>query len=336
MSVKNPTNPTPKLVGSERQRSRAVRSFLAGSLRFLRREVPIQSTGKGNLSAWILTFHGISQDEKSSNKFTIRQYDEKAFERLVEWMGKVVSPELDPKMIERAKAKSEELSEDTVHSLRQIPKEDVRNALDTILPEKAAQLLDVWGFPRELYQVRDISVGTVRQTLRAFRALAVSLQVHKTHVLTLIARASKGQRRAVLDLVKVDRMFLHDPCTEGVITQAEMLNDHNFLDQLTRAQEYPFKPKLRALHHLYLQLLFMIEQFGAPLPKTKHELLNILDPRTKEYKSLEAFERDFQRQREDFWQMLADAETELCLSKDSSKPRTDASDDRRNASSKCE
>jgi len=202
VSVKNPTNPTPKLVGSERQRSRAVRSFLAGSLRFLRREVPIQSTGKGNLSAWILTFHGISQDEKSSNKFTIRQYDEKAFERLVEWMGKVVSPELDPKMIERAKAKSEELSEDTVHSLRQIPKEDVRNALDTILPEKAAQLLDVWGFPRELYQVRDISVGTVRQTLRAFRALAVSLQVHKTHVLTLIARASKGQRRAVLDLAQ--------------------------------------------------------------------------------------------------------------------------------------
>ena len=272
--------------------------------------MPIQSTGKGNLSAWILAFHGISQDE-TSHKYTTRQHDEAAFERLVDWMGKIFSPYLDPRIVERAKEKSEELTEETVHSLRQIPTADVKNALNAVLQQKAAQLLDVWGFPLEFYSVNDISVGTVRQMLRAFRALVVCLQLHKTHVLTLIVRASKGQRQAVLDLVKVDRMFLHDPCTEAVITQAEMLNDHNFLDQLTRAQEYRFKPKMRALHHLYFHLMFMIEHFGVPLPKTRLELLRILDPHGTEYKSLESFERDLQRQREDFWQMLADAEREL-------------------------
>ena len=134
MGEKNPTDPTPKLVGSEIQRSRAVRSFLAGSLRFLRREVPIQSTEKGNLSAWIFASHGISQNEKSSPKYTARKYDEKAFERLIDWMGKVFGPYLDPRMVERAKAKSEALGEETVHSLQQVPKGDIRDGLNSVLP----------------------------------------------------------------------------------------------------------------------------------------------------------------------------------------------------------
>lgn len=150
----------------------------------------------------------------------------------------------------------------------------------------------------------------MRQQLRSLRALLVCFQVNKIHVLTLMARATKGQRRAVLDLVKVDRMFLHDPCTDAVIRQAEMLNDRYFLDQFTRAQEYRFKPKIRALHHLYLHLLFMIERFGVPLPRME-ELWRILDPHTREYKSLQSLERDVERRRIDFDQMVADAEKEL-------------------------
>lgn len=319
MSGKNPTNPTSKFVGSEFRRSRAVRSFLAGCVRFLRREVPIQSTGKGNLSNWILEFHGIAQDKKYSHKYTTPQYDETVSKRLVDWMSKLFGPYLDPRVVEQAKAKSEGLTEGTVDSLRQIPNADVRDVLDTIVSQKSVQLLDFWGFPGGVPSLHDISVSKVRQMLRAFRALVVCLQLHKTHVITLIARASKGQRQAVLDLVKVDRMFLHDPCTEAVITQAEMLNDHNFLEQLTRAQEYRYKPKVRVLHHLYFHLMFMIEGSGSPLPKTALELLRILDPHEKEYKSLESFERDFQRRREDFCQMLDDAERELRGDEDSSK-----------------
>jgi len=310
VSGKKPTNPTSNFVGSELQRSRAVRSFLAGLLRRLRRVVPVESTEeKGTLSAWIFSMHGIAQDASNPHKHTTRRYSETAFGQLVDWMGKVFSPYLNPRMIERAKVQSEELQKETVDSLRQIPNADLQD-LNSILPEKAARLLDVWGVPREFYSVDDISVGTVRQQLRSLRALLVCFQINKIHVLTLIARAEKGQRQAVLDLVKVDRMFLHDPCTDAVIRQAEMLNDRYFLDQLTRAQEYRLKPKVRALHHLYLHLLFMIERFGVPLP-TMHELWRILDPRTTEYESLQSFERDVERRRIDFDQMVADAEKEL-------------------------
>ena len=253
--------------------------------------------------------HGISQDVEIRHKYTTRRYDETALRQLVAWMDKVLSPYLNPRMIGRAKAQSEKVQRETVGSLRQIPNPDV-NDLNSILPQKAAQLLDVWGVPRGFYSADDISVTTVRQQLRSLRALLACFQIHKIHVLTLIAQAAKGQRQAVLDLVKLDRMFLHDTCTDAVIRQAEMLNDRYFLDQLTRAQEYRFKPKTRALHHLYLQLSFMIERFGVPLPST-HELWRILDPHAREYKSLQSFERDVERRRIDFDQMVADAEKAL-------------------------
>jgi hypothetical protein len=253
--------------------------------------------------------HGISQDAETPHKYTTRRYSETALRQLADWMGKAFSPYLDPRTIERAKAQSEELQKETADSLRQIPNADVQD-LNSILPQKAARLLDIWGVPREFYSVDDISVSTVRQHLRSLRALLVCFQIHKIHVLTLIARAAKGQRQAVLDLVKVDRMFLHDPCTAALIRQAEMLNDRNFMDQLTRAQEYRFKPKMRALHRLYLHLLFMIERFGVPLPPM-HDLWRILDPHGREYNSLQSFERDVERRRVDFDQMFTDAVKEL-------------------------
>lgn len=161
MSGKNPTNPTSKFVGSEVQRSRAVRSFLAGLLRCLRRDVPVQSTEeKGSLSAWIFSVHGISQHAEIPHKYTTRRYGETALRQLVEWMGKSFSQYLNPQTIERAKAQSEELQKETADSLRQIPNADVQD-LNSILPEKAARLLDVWGVPREFYSVGDISVSTV-------------------------------------------------------------------------------------------------------------------------------------------------------------------------------
>ena len=200
MSGKNPTNPTSKFVGSELERSRAVRSFLAGLLRRLRRVVPVQSTEeKGTFSAWILSMHGLAQDVETPHKYTTRRYDETALRQLVEWMGKVFSPYLNPRMIERAKVQSEEVQKETVGSLRQIPNPDVKDQ-NSILPQEAARLLDVWGVPREFYSVDDISVTTVRQQLRSLRALLACFQINKIHVLTLIARATKGQRQAVLDL----------------------------------------------------------------------------------------------------------------------------------------
>jgi len=57
-------------------------------------------------------------------------------------------------------------------------------------------------------------------------------------------------------------------------------------------------------------LLFMIERFGVHLPSMQ-ELWRILDPHAREYKSLQSLERDVERRRADFDQMVADAEKEL-------------------------
>lgn len=40
------------------------------------------------------------------------------------------------------------------------------------------------------------------------------MAIHEVHPAMLIARASKGDRQATLDLIKVDKLFLHDRCTE--------------------------------------------------------------------------------------------------------------------------
>ena len=321
MADENPTNPTPKFVAPEFQRSRIVRSFLAEALKFLKREVPIQAE-TGDLSTWVLSLHGLSRDEKVPGRYRRQQLDEKAFDALGSWFGKTFGPYLDPKTVNRARAESDKFKDEMVRSLAQNPRSDVKEALNALLSEEAPRLMDLWGMPRELLSAYEVSVDTVRQMLRAFRTVAVCLQVHKTHALTLILRASKGQRQAVLDLVKVDRMFLHDPCTEAVIKKAELLNDHSFLDQLARAQEYKFKLKVRSLHHLYFHVLFLMEQNGPPLP-TLHELSRVLDPHGREYESLESFERDFQRRREDFQQMVADAYAELRSTEGSSKPQSE-------------
>jgi hypothetical protein len=73
------------------------------------------------------------------------------------------------------------------------------------------------------------------------------------HPLLLIARASKGDRRETLDLVKADKLFLHDRCTEKVIKDAELRNDHSFLQQLARAQNYRSKLRVREIQHLYVK-----------------------------------------------------------------------------------
>jgi hypothetical protein len=118
------------------------------------------------------------------------------------------------------------------------------------------------------------------------------------HPLSLIAQAREGDRRAVLDLVKVDKLFLHDRCTARVIRDAELQNDRAFLGQLARALAY--KPKLgwRRACQLYLQMLFAL---GTQLPALPVFQLR-LDPEGKRFRSFAAFEKFFERCRAEFHQ----------------------------------
>ena len=158
--------------------------------------------------------------------------------------------------------------------------------------------------PPELPVISEfLSLEGSLKMLRAIRAVAICLAIHGMHPFLFIRRAAKGDRQSTLDLIKVDKLFLHDSCTENVIKGAELINDHSFLQQLARAQNYQPKLRVREIQHLYFYLLFLLEQMGTRLPKG-YELWRILDPRAREYDSLDAFERDFQRRRKDFEQML--------------------------------
>jgi hypothetical protein len=60
----------------------------------------------------------------------------------------------------------------------------------------------------------------------------------------------------VLDLIKVDKLFLTDSCTARVIRQAEFQNDRTFFKQLAKAIGY--KPQLgsKKVCRLYLCVIF--------------------------------------------------------------------------------
>ena len=119
------------------------------------------------------------------------------------------------------------------------------------------------------------------------------------HPLLLIERASNGDRRAVLDLIKVDKMFVNDWCCKETIRRAGLQDDIEFMAQVQRALEYKRKIGRREIFHVYLFHLFLFEIFGLKVSPV-NELWRRLDPLGREYGSLEAFEKDVQRRRENF------------------------------------
>jgi hypothetical protein len=70
-----------------------------------------------------------------------------------------------------------------------------------------------------------------------------------------------------------------------VIRDAELRNDHSFLQQLARAQIYQPKLRVRKIQHLYFYTLLLLEQEGNMRLPAGHKLWRILDPRGREYSS---------------------------------------------------
>lgn len=132
-----------------------------------------------------------------------------------------------------------------------------------------------------------------------------------------MARAAKGDRVAVLSLVKADKLFVHDRCCAPTIRKAELHNDQGFISQLTRAMEYEPTIRRREALQIYYHILFLLEASSVSLP-TLNELWSMLDPYGREYDSLSAFEKDFQRRRQDFTRMLKQADEELSHKTDAS------------------
>ncbi len=306
MTNRRPTRSRSKSVGPDPERSRVLRSCLATFLKFLRQDIPVEMAGSEGLSDWIFQLHGFSKHE---GHYSAPANDQRLNADLGELMARLCGPYVDPEESKRVIAQSEKIKDNAVRSVTGSKDE---KAVDAQLRERAPELIEAWGVPRELASMFEFSVQSLRRMLRATKANAIAIQLHNSHALTLIARAASGNRQAVLDLIKVDNMFLHDWCTETVIRRAQMQNDHHFSAQLTRAQEYRPNTKVRDLHQLHFQWLFLIEGYGTRLP-TLEELWNVLDPHGRTYESLQAFERDFQRRRKGFREMLEEMNSEVRL-----------------------
>ena len=307
---KNPTRSHPKFVASAFDRGRFVRNALTELVRFLRADVPVSAEGGGDLSDWILRLHGFTKDESKPMGYAQPHYDAETIDQVAAVIAKIASPNLDPGAIVKKIEASEKISLEVTRTLKQIPNATLKD-VDAAITNKSPALFEAWELPWEFYSQFGLSAATTRQMLRSFRALAVCLELHKSHVVCLIARSIKSDRQAVLDLVKVDKMFVHDSCTARVIKSATMNNDQAFLGQLIRAQKYRFRLTMRAALHVYFNFIFEVELSGFTADTTLHELWRMLDPHGKNYTRLEAFERDYQRRHADFQRLLEEALNEI-------------------------
>jgi hypothetical protein len=131
---------------------------------------------------------------------------------------------------------------------------------------------------------------------RAGRAAALCMAVFKAHPLSLIAQAEGGSRKAVLQLIKVDKLFLTDGCTAKVIKQAELQNDHSFLAQVARSMRYRVRTNWRQGCRLYLYMLVSLEFLMPNLVKLRLRL----DPEGKRFRSEQAFEKFVERTRKEY------------------------------------
>jgi hypothetical protein len=148
---------------------------------------------------------------------------------------------------------------------------------------------------------------------RAGRASALCLVLYKTHATVLINRARRGDVQAVLDLIKVDKLFLTDSCAAKVVRQAEFQNDRPFFKQLAKAIRY--KPQLgwKKGCRLYLYGVFAT---AVPLPALAMLQLRV-DPQGTRFRTSAAFEKFVERCRKDFNKIQADL-----LGKARPEPRT--------------
>jgi len=261
-------------------------------------------TVRGDLSSWILQLHGVTTDD-ASHKLE-GSSSAPSVSSLTKWMATIAGPESDPTKTRARLAKLQEVKDSrTSQELASLYRKN-RREFDSQFKRRALKVKDVANIPDGLPALSGLaSFEESLKILRANRALVVCLSLHEAHPLSLIARAAKGDRQAALDLIKVDKLFLHDRCTGNLIKKAELQNDHAFMKQLARAQIFVPKLSTREMQRLYFYQLFLTEQAGIQLP-TQHELWRILDPRGRQYRSLSAFERDFQRRRKAFERMLND------------------------------
>ena len=306
--TKKPTTSRSKIVASWSKKSRFLRRSLAGLLRFIRRK-RLWPEVEGDLSSWIFVMHGF-KGERHGNGSLEPRYDPAVAADAARFLTQLLGPGMDVRKIEISMAQSQAITDDKVRKMIEAHRSGNRDAFQSVFSQAGLELMDAWGFPPSFSHAVGLSFDQAIRLIRATRATLILVAHHNEHPLVLITRASKGDRRAVLDLVRTDSLFVHDQCCIGTIRRAELQDDHRFLAQLQRAMGHRAKLHRRNVLHVYYYIFALFELWGVSLP-TLEELWNTLDPLGREYDSLSAFERDFQRRRQVFNRMLAVAEAEV-------------------------
>lgn len=167
--------------------------------------------------------------------------------------------------------------------------------------------LDSWQLP---LPPQDLSFTGFYQLRRAVRATMVALAFHNAHPLALIVRAWKGDKESVLELVKIDKLFLQDKATAGVIRNAGLKNDQWFMKLLARAQSHEPRLHRRDLIHIDLNFVFFLEITGQQLPRID-ELHRLLDPTGTVFPGSFSFEKGLERQRNAFKTKFAEMDSQV-------------------------
>jgi len=134
-------------------------------------------------------------------------------------------------------------------------------------------------------------IGTLRAAQVTFRCLAL----YKVNPIHLIERARQGDQPAVLELVKLDKLFLTDACIHEVLRKTAVEPDFGFWEKLSGAIEYQAEFTRRHAFQVYFYSLFAL---GIELPSV-FQLQSTVDPQGSEFPGDYAFEKFFERRRKD-------------------------------------
>jgi hypothetical protein len=184
----------------------------------------------------------------------------------------------DPKLIEQIHRKVRELPDEQQHKLLADAKANS--------PESARTLAAFAG-----HDFPDFT-----EFVRPLRAAMWCMFLYGSDPRVLIERARTGDRGAAFDLVRIDKAFLHDPCTTDIFKGAERDNDSRFFAQLKTALRY--KPS--ATEKQFCQLvIYLLLSLGHELPDT-NILQSFLDPDGTIFPGVYAFQKYVQRTRIEF------------------------------------
>lgn len=292
----NWTNVGPKNVPSSFASERVVRGFLADTLNFLRspRKWPEVD---GDLSDWVMKMHGLETGNPSVDSQGIE------VQEVLKSLDSLCAGLQGLRHGSQIQRQLEKIGREEGPRIIEAQRSADKQAVDAVLSTAISKMMKAAGMPESFpTSIGVISYAGFVKLLRATRVMLVSTALFHEHPLSLIARASNGDRRATLNLIKVDHMFVNDRCCKE-IRKAALQDDVDFMGQVQRALKYKRRIHRREILRFYLFTLFLFETFGIPLPPI-NDLWRRLDPLGSEYKTLQAFEKDVQRRRADFEQIL--------------------------------